>query len=345
MELKTYINKALNKIQNYFRSSYDGIGDSQLQLSIAHAFQKIVTALTGKNTFTTAYVGASLFGICEGLSDLGFILKDPQRSFFGHDPNDPIHVYIPIENLEKNDFDVVFFEATKMIGYEKLLDNLQAKSPFLFDLDLLFTKFKQTLGSIRNRNFQTCLHVNKLAILSVMAYLCPKQCNVIEVGSYQCGTTIFMAKLLGFLKKQCKIYALDTFSGIPAASKEDKIDKVYYDAGMFQDNHIARVARRIKREKVARYIELIKGDVRETLPKLVADEKKFDLMFLDTDQYKGTKSGLNAAYNLNVPYIIVDDTSLLSVDKAINEFLFDYSNYRRAKLITNFDLIFLKESF
>lgn len=345
MELKAYVNKMLflNKFRNYYRSPYESIGDSQLQLSIAHAFKKVAIALTGKNTFTTAYVGSSLFWITEGLSDLGFVLKDPLKSFFGNDPNDPLHVYNSIENIEENDFDVIFLESTKMIGYEKILEKLQTKSSFLFDLDLLFTKFKQTLGSIKSRNFQTCLHVNKLAILSVMAYLCPKRCRVIEVGSYQCGTTIFMAKLLNFLKKQCKVYALDTFSGIPAASDEDKIDVVYYDTGMFQDVDITKVTRKIKSEKVDHYIELIKGNVCETLPKLVADESKFDFMFLDTDQYKGTKSGLQAAYHLEVPYIVVDDTCLLSVDKAINEFLLDHSNYSRAKLITNFDLIFLND--
>ncbi|MCK4934624.1 MAG: hypothetical protein KAR79_03465 [Simkaniaceae bacterium] len=138
---------------------------------------------------------------------------------------------------------------------------------------------------------------------------CPKTCKIIEVGAYQCGTTIFMAKFLQRLGKKGKLFAFDTFCGMPAATDKDKKDLAYYDSGMFINNQIQKVQRKIKKEKVDSCIDLIKGDVAKTLLSGNFSETGLDLMLLDTDQYKGTSIGLEAAARLGIPQILVDDTS------------------------------------
>ncbi len=325
---------------------YISIADLQIRLCIAQAFSQIAQALKEKSKFTTAYVGKSCLPILGGLLDLGFNInkKDELKTFFLKEPDNNSFPYKfnPIEELEKHDFDVVFIEKTQFIGKEKILENLKAKSNLVFDLDQVFNSFKYALSSIKNENFISCLSPSKLTILAVMLYFYSTEVNVLEIGAYQCGTTIFMAKILKYLKKQGKVFAFDTFCGIPAASKEDKVDKLYYDSGMFKDNPLLEVSRRIRDSKVDDYIDLIKGNISQTLPKFILDNKIGDFMFLDTDQYKGTKTGLQSAYQLGIPNIVIDDIVCAGIDTAIKEFIANHSQYTRSKLMNGVDLIFIK---
>ncbi len=95
----------------------------------------------------------------------------------------------------------------------------------------------------------------------------------------------------------------------------------------------------IRNQKSEKSIELVKGDVVETLPKL--KDINFGLVFLDTDQYKGTKVGLEFLKGQTSPFpdVIVDDTTLSGVNLAIDEFLDNDSPYIRKNLSTNFDYL------
>ncbi len=342
--MQQLIQSKIKKIKRRFGNTYSFIAEYQLYLFIAQSLQKILSALKNKKEFSTAYIGTSLFPIIESLSDVGFIIKNPLKGFFGHTPNDISHPYNPLKEITNHTFDVVFIENSSFLKDPNILQILKQKKTFIFNLQLFSETFKKTLQSIRKRNFETCLHPNKLAILALMSHFCPIKSFILEVGSYQCGTTIFLAKLLKLLNKQSHVFALDSFEGMPPATDFDKIDKVYYDSGTFQNNFISLVSKRIKKENVANHITLIKGNVTDTLPTLIKKEKKCDFMFLDTDQYKGTQAGLWAAHQFKTPYIIIDDTSLSGVDIAIKEFLKEHSEYTRSNLITNFDLVFNKNT-
>ncbi len=331
-------------VLKYFTNSYRWVAESQLQLNMAQAFHHMVQAMLSKQQLSCAFVGASLSRIQEGLYDLDFVAPDPFNTFFDGDPTDHLRPSNPLEDIVKHHYDVVFIESQKFCNHQKLLEELKKKSSFIIDLERFAKLYKKTLLQIRRRNFRSCLSPQKLNIIAQMVNHCPDKCKIIEVGAYQCGTTIFMARFLQMLGKYGSITAFDMFGGIPPATEADKVDQVYYDEGMFLDNQIEKVIGRIKSERVHHLINLVKGDVAETLSPENFNERGFDLMLLDTDQYKGTSMGLKAAGRTSIPNIIVDDTSLSGVSKAINEFVFSDPRYIRAPLIRNFDLVFLQNS-
>jgi hypothetical protein len=251
---------------------------------------------------------------------------DVTHTFFGGDVTDKLHPYNPLSEMHQHRFDVI-------LG-----------SPDQGGIDLIhfFQSVESVLTKMKSRNFLTCLNLNKLSVLASLICFCPDSSSIVEVGAYQCGTSIFMAKLAKALGKKITIYACDTFAGMPAATAADYVDSVAYDSGMFMDNPIEKVQKRIYREKVADCIHLVKGDVAKTLPNL--DCKNVYMMFLDTDQYKGTKIGLDLVKNLQTPHVVIDDTILSGVNSAIEEFIWNNPNYKRENLFTNFDYVYKSPS-
>lgn len=301
-------------------NAYDMLTESQFILSIAKAFSELLKAQKKKNSLTTAYTDANLYPFTEALADVGFVWKDPLHTFFGGNLDDPFHPFNFLEDLEKFEFDAILGSS---------------------HLDLLFfaKKVKQALQELQLCNFKTCLNIHKIFTIAALVCLIPNDSTILEVGAYQCGTTIFMAQLCKVLNKRVHIFACDTFEGMPAATTPDKKDPIFYDSGMFTDNLIERVQKRIKNQNLDKSIHLIKGDAVSTLPNLTL--KNISLVFLDTDQYKGTKAGLDLVMRMESrPHIIIDDTGLSSIDLAIREFLDKNPAYSRKNVLTNFDYLF-----
>lgn len=288
---------------------------------MAAGLAKVLKAKRKKSKLIAAYTDRKLYRFAEGLADVGFVWGDLAHTFFGGDVHDKLHPYNSLSELDRYAFDVVL-------------------GPHKGGIDLIyyFRAIEKVLRGIKSANFLTCLNSHKLSILGALVYLCPDQSSIIEVGSYQCGTSIFMAHLCKVLGKKVTIYACDTFEGMPKATKPDYADTVFYDSGMFFDNPIEKVQKRIQDEGLEDSIHLVKGDVAETLPRL--DCKNAYMMFLDTDQYKGTKAGLDLARKLQSPHVIIDDTSLSGVNLAIEELIGKEERYKRENLFTNFDYIF-----
>ncbi|NGX43123.1 MAG: hypothetical protein K940chlam7_01414 [Chlamydiae bacterium] len=282
--------EVLGKIRRrLFGNAYSFLQESQFSLLLAQSLSKILKAQKGKTKLVTAYTDTGLHGLTEALMDVGFVWEDVRHTFFGRDPDhnfDKFHPYNPLSDLKKFEFDVI-------LGSQGI------------DLSYLARSVRQTLKAIKLVNFQTCLHINKISILAVLAYFCPNHSSILEVGSYQCGTSIFMAQLCKTLGKHVTIYACDTFEGMPAATAPDRSDQVFFDSGMFTNNPINRVQKKIKSQALEGYIRLVKGDVVKNLPNL--NYENIYLMFLDTDQYRGTQAGLDQVKRLNIPHIVVDE--------------------------------------
>ncbi|MCH9703858.1 MAG: TylF/MycF family methyltransferase, partial [Chlamydiae bacterium] len=288
--------------------------------TVAKGLQSVLAKQRETERLHTAFCDPKLFQHSELLSDVGFVWSDPSYSFFGGSKQDRFHPYNPIGSLREEDFDII-------LGNNHI------------DLSQLLQAVQQTYSSLKTKDFISCLNINKLAIISALCYLTPDSSSIVEVGSYMCGTTIFMAKLFANLNKTVTIYACDTFEGMPAATEVDKRDKLYYDSGLFTDNKIEVIEKRVRKMGVSRSIRLIAGNVANTLPKLEIEKLAF--LFLDTDQYSGTKAGLDFAMRYFPQNIIIDDSSLSGVQEAIREFLSDNLSYRHSKLVTNFDFLCL----
>ena len=75
-------------------------------------------------------------------------------------------------------------------------------------------------------------------------------------------------------------------------------------------------------------VELVKGDIAETLPKYLKKhgEMRISLLHIDTDVYEPCKIGLQCLYDLVVPYgiVVFDDYSTIEGEtKAVDEFFAD----------------------
>jgi predicted O-methyltransferase YrrM len=78
-------------------------------------------------------------------------------------------------------------------------------------------------------------------------------------------------------------------------------------------------------------ITIVKGLCQETLPNILSQNPKLKFALLDTDQYAGTKGGLDCI----VPtistdaIIVVDDTTVHGVNNAIEETLREFPGLAR----------------
>jgi len=299
---------------------YNSVLEDLFFLKVAEAFALIFKAQAKRDTLTTAYVGKELYKYTESMLEMGFFRKDHRHSFFAGDPKIFHFPFNAKEDITRFDFDLIL-------------------GPDHIDLIYFSEAIKATYKKMKRSNFHSCLNLQKIMIVSALVCLLPNDSKVLEVGAYQCGTTIFIAQLCRELNKKIKIYACDTFEGMPSATTQDKKDPIFYDSGLFTDNPLRTVQENIRNQKSEKSIELVKGDVVETLPKL--KDINFGLVFLDTDQYKGTKVGLEFLKGQTSPFpdVIVDDTTLSGVNLAIDEFLDNDSPYIRKNLSTNFDYL------
>ncbi len=304
------------------KSAFTLVEKAHFTFLLAKALFKVLRVQQGKEKLRAAFIDFELLEFTELFIDIGFLIEEAQVYY--NDDAQKIEsnqiIKHSIEDLSHSRFDVVF-------GPDKI------------DLQYFAKSLKEAMQEIKYYNFRTCLNVHKLSILTSLVYLIPDNSSIVEVGSYKCGTTILMAKLCQVLNKKIKIYALDTFQGMPAATNPDRLDSSVYDTGMFMDNPIEEIQEKIDDQGLGEFIALVKGDVAQTLTHL--ELNNVSLLFLDTDQYKGTQAGLNFAKKLtNNPHIIVDDSSLKGVSQAIDEFTQDFNAYKRHNLVTNFDYLF-----
>jgi len=114
--------------------------------------------------------------------------------------------------------------------------------------------------------------------------------DIIELGSYKGGNAIMIAKFLKQIGSKKKVYACDTFSGIP---EEDSNVKDIADMGYFSDTNLDAVKKKLKKYD-AFNVKLVIGDFRNTLPNL--DKEKFSLVFIDCNIFSSAKLAINFSY-------------------------------------------------
>ena len=86
--------------------------------------------------------------------------------------------------------------------------------------------------------------------------------NIIELGSWKAGNAILMAKFLKQIKSRKKIFACDTFEGIP---KDDRFVNNPKGKGLFSDVNFEEISSKIKTFELDDTIDLVKGLFENTL--------------------------------------------------------------------------------
>ncbi|MBU7038786.1 MAG: class I SAM-dependent methyltransferase [Theionarchaea archaeon] len=114
--------------------------------------------------------------------------------------------------------------------------------------------------------------------------------DVAEFGTFQGGTTVFMAKVLEMLGNNKKIYTFDTFAGYPP--RRSTLDLFSETTCEFKDVDFVQTY-------CKNYdIELVRGDIVDNIH--VLEGKSFAFSFFDTDNYSPTKAALELVYE-NIP--------------------------------------------
>ncbi len=145
--------------------------------------------------------------------------------------------------------------------------------------------------------------------------------NIIEFGSYRGGSAIFMARCLQELFPEAKLYALDTFAGMP---KTDPT-KDLHDEGDFADASLEEVSDFAKKAGLDNIV-FVKGFFEDTLPAILEQNTTFGIAHIDCDIYPAVSYSQEAIYPNLSPggYFVYDDatvSSCIGATQAVEEFI------------------------
>ncbi|WP_242913394.1 TylF/MycF/NovP-related O-methyltransferase [Brevundimonas pishanensis] len=145
--------------------------------------------------------------------------------------------------------------------------------------------------------------------------------DIIEFGSYRGGSAIFMATLLARLYPDARIFACDTFEGMPPTDKE--LD--HHSAGDFSNSDEAEINAYARSIGLTNLIT-VKGLVEDTFPARFDPDHRFGLAHIDLDIYHPIKYIQHAIYPQIVKggYMVYDDataSSCIGATQAVEEWI------------------------
>jgi len=145
--------------------------------------------------------------------------------------------------------------------------------------------------------------------------------NIIEFGSYRGGNAIFMAHVAQHLLPDVRVYALDTFAGMPAT--DASIDQ--HSAGDFSEVDLDDLRQYCTRHGITN-LEFIPGLFEDTASALLGRSGPIALAHIDCDIY----SAVSFSYDVVKPhmisggYLVFDDatvSSCLGATEAVEQLL------------------------
>jgi 5,6-dimethylbenzimidazole synthase len=133
--------------------------------------------------------------------------------------------------------------------------------------------------------------------------------NIIEFGCYKGGTAIFLAAALKELGKEGRVFALDTFSGIPTSDSSVDMHRV----GDFSDADCHDLRSKIFKSGLDN-IEVFEGDFKNSVPLIQQEGFQFGMAHIDCDTQDAVSYAWMSAMSLVVPkgFLIFDDVNTSS---------------------------------
>lgn len=156
-----------------------------------------------------------------------------------------------------------------------------------------------------------------LILTSFYAQLAGK--DVIEFGSYRGGNALFMARILWDVAPGAKVYACDTFAGMPTTDAARDL----HGAGDFGDSSYEALVERRDTLGLTNLV-IVKGLFQDTFPKIARERPRFGLAHIDCDIYSGVKYAQKAVWPLMARggYVVYDDAdtpSCIGATEAVEE--------------------------
>ena len=133
--------------------------------------------------------------------------------------------------------------------------------------------------------------------------------HIVEYGSYRGGSAIFMAYVAQKLYPGMKVYALDSFEGMPQTDKD--VDA--HNAGDFSDVDIESLQARVDELKLDNLI-LVKGLFENTNDDVMRSAGKISLAHIDCDIAPAVKYSYEAVrpFLVDGGYMVFDDATVSS---------------------------------
>jgi predicted O-methyltransferase YrrM len=146
--------------------------------------------------------------------------------------------------------------------------------------------------------------------------------HLIEFGAYRGGNALFMAHVAKKLYPGMKVYALDTFSGMPEIDKSSD----WHKQGDFNDVDLGGLKTLIDRHHLDNLI-LVQGLFQDTMPEILSKGEKFSFCHVDCDIYSAVSYAYDAIKPAMVPggYIVFDDplvSSCIGAMEAVEDLLY-----------------------
>ena len=133
--------------------------------------------------------------------------------------------------------------------------------------------------------------------------------HIVEYGSYRGGSAIFMAYLAQKLYPGMKVFALDSFEGMPQTDKH--VDA--HNAGDFSDVDLDQLREDVEQLKLDN-LTFVKGYFEDTNERVMAEAGAISLAHIDCDiapavkfSYEGVKP-----YMVEGGYLVFDDATVSS---------------------------------
>lgn len=169
--------------------------------------------------------------------------------------------------------------------------------------------YKEAFAVARDRTIMS--EENRMNIFLLLRFFIDKLPfgHIVEYGSYRGGSAIFMAYVARKLYPGMKIFALDSYEGMPATDKN--VDA--HNAGDFADVDFESLQARVDELELDN-LELVKGFFEDTNDTVMKQAQKIRLAHIDCDigpavkySYEGVKP-----FMVDGGYLVFDDATVSS---------------------------------
>lgn len=142
-----------------------------------------------------------------------------------------------------------------------------------------------------------------LALYEIFKLVLPVKGSIVECGVFRGFGLMSWAKLSAMLEPENltrRIYGFDTFAGFPTTSDRDRNPVAEPAPGALAADSYEELTRLVAEYDKDRFlghidkVHLIRGDMRETIPRFVEEHPHLvvSLLFLDADLYEPTKAAI-----------------------------------------------------
>lgn len=146
--------------------------------------------------------------------------------------------------------------------------------------------------------------------------------HIIEFGSYKGGNALFMAYVAKKLYPGMKVYALDTFEGMPKTDKS--VD--WHGSNDFNDTDIDGLKTLIEKYRLDNLI-LVPGLFQDTMPGILSKGERFSFCHIDCDIHSAVSYAYDTIKSAMTPggYIVFDDpleSSCIGAMEAVEDLVY-----------------------